>query len=429
MTILIKNGRVIDPSVNLDKVMDILIEDNKIKDLDENINIVADKEIDAKGKWVTPGLIDIHVHLREPGYEYKETIATGTRSACKGGFTTICCMPNTNPVIDSEIMVEYIKLKVQREGYVNVLPIGAITKGQQGEELANIGQMVNAGVCAISEDGKTVKNAGLLKKAMKYASMFNIPMMSHCEDVNLVGGGAMNSGVTSELLGIKGISQDSEEVIVARDIILAKSTGIHLHLCHISTKGSVQLLKEAKLRGEKVTAEVCPHHFTLTDKAVEGYDTNTKMNPPLRSSEDVECLKKALADGIIEVIATDHAPHHFDDKNCEYEKASFGIVGLETSVALSITELVNKGYLTPIQLIEKMSTNPAKILGIDKGTLQKGKIADITIIDPEVEYTIDASKFESKSKNTPFNNYKVKGKAMYTILNGEIIMENFELIK
>lgn len=428
MRLLIKNGRVIDPSTNTDNVQDILVENDKISKIGKELEEKADKVINAQGKWVVPGLIDLHVHFREPGFEHKETIKTGSRSAAKGGFTTVCCMPNTKPVIDSEIMVEYINLKADREACINVLPIGAITKGQQGEELANIGQMAKVGACAISEDGKSVVNSGLLKKAMKYASMFNIPMMSHCEDMNLVGGGSMNAGETAELLGMKGISNDSEAVIVGRDIILAKSTGVHLHLCHMSTKESVQLIREAKARGEKVTAETAPHYFTLTDKAVEGYNANTKMNPPLRSEEDKKAIIEALMDNTIEVIATDHAPHHIDDKNCEYDKAAFGIVGLETSVALGITYLVNKGYLTPMQLIEKMSTNPAKVLGIDKGTLQEGKIADITIIDPEADYKINASEFESKGRNTPFEGFEVRGKALYTIVSGKIIMEDGGLI-
>jgi len=424
MKILIKNGRIIDPSINADEIQDLLIEEDKISKVAKGLTQEADKIIDAQGKWVVPGLIDLHVHFREPGFEHKETIKTGSRSAAKGGFTTVCCMPNTKPVIDSEIMVEYINLKAQREACVNVLPIGAITKGQQGEELANIGQMAKVGACAISEDGKSVVNSGLLKKAMKYASMFNIPVMSHCEDMNLVGGGSMNAGETAELLGMKGISNDSEAVIVGRDILLARSTGVHLHLCHMSTRESVQLIREAKARGEKVTAETAPHYFTLTDKAVEGYNANTKMNPPLRSEADKQAIIEALMDNTIEVIATDHAPHHVDDKNCEYDKAAFGIVGLETSVALGITSLVEKGYLTPMQLIEKMSTNPARVLGIDKGTLQEGKIADITIIDPNVQYKINASEFESKGKNTPFDGFEVKGKAVYTIVAGKIIMEN-----
>jgi len=405
-----------------------LVENGIIAAVEENISASADQIIDAKGYWVAPGLIDVHVHLREPGYEYKETIKTGSRAAAKGGFTTICCMPNTNPVVDNEILVEYIKMKAEREAIVNVLPIGSITKGQKGEELANIGKMAEAGICAISEDGKTVMNAGLLKKAMKYASMFNLPVLSHCEDITLVGGGVMNAGEMSERLGMKGIGADAEEVIVARDIILARNTGVKLHICHISTAGSVQLVREAKLRGEYVSAEVCPHHFSLTDEAVEGYDANTKMNPPLRSAKDVKSLKEGLKDHTIDIIATDHAPHHIDKKNCEYDRAAFGIVGLETALPLSITHLVEENILTPLELIEKMSTNPAKLLGIDKGSLQVGKTADITIIDPDETYEIDVNSFASKSKNSPFHGYRVKGKVKYTIVGGKMVFNNGELI-
>ena len=428
MKILIKNGRLINPATNIDEVMDVLVNDNIVEKIEKNINDDADKIIDADKCWVTPGFIDVHVHLRDPGYEYKETIATGTRSAAKGGFTTICCMPNTSPVTDSEIMVEYIKMKAARDGVVNVLPIGAITKGQSGEELANIGQMANAGACAISEDGKSVLSSGLLKTAMKYAKMFNIPVLSHCEDMSLVGGGSMNAGAASQLLGLKGISNDSEEVIVARDIILARSTNSKLHICHVSTKGSIQLLREAHARGESVTAEICPHHFTLTDEAVMDYDGNTKMNPPLRSAEDVLALKEALKDGTVSIIATDHAPHSLDEKNCEYEKAAFGIVGLETALPLGIKVLIGEGWLTPSQLIEKMTINPAKMLGIDKGSIEVGKVADITIIDPEAEYKVDVSKFASKSKNSPFDRYEVKGTVEYTIVGGKVVVEKGELV-
>lgn len=428
MKILIKNGRLINPATGIDEVMDVLVNDSIVEKIEKNINDNADKIIDADKCWVTPGFIDVHVHLRDPGYEYKETIATGTRAAAKGGFTTICCMPNTSPVTDSEIMVEYIKMKAARDGVVNVLPIGSITKGQSGEELANIGQMANAGACAISEDGKSVLSSGLLKTAMKYAKMFNIPVLSHCEDMSLVGGGSMNAGAASQLLGLKGISNDSEEVIVARDIILARSTNSKLHICHVSTKGSIQLLREAHARGESVTAEICPHHFTLTDEAVMDYDGNTKMNPPLRSAEDVLALKEALKDGTVGIIATDHAPHSLDEKNCEYEKAAFGIVGLETALPLGIKVLVGEGWLTPSQLIEKMTINPAKMLGIDKGSIEVGKVADITIIDPEAEYKVDVSKFASKSKNSPFDGYEVKGKIEYTIVGGKVVVEKGELV-
>ncbi len=422
MTTLIKNGRVLDPANGIDAVMDIHIVDGKINEVSKQIDCDAQTVIDATGCWVTPGLIDMHVHLREPGFEHKETIATGTRSAAMGGFTTICCMPNTQPVTDSEIVVEYIKLKAARDGVVHVLPIGSITKGQKGEELSNIGKMVEVGICAISEDGKTVENSALMKIALQYAGMFKIPVLAHCEDIKLAGAGQMNAGDMASLLGMRGISNDSEEVIVGRDILLANSVKAKLHLCHLSTKGSVQLLREAKQRGETVTAEVTPHHFTLTEESLAGYDANYKMSPPLRSQKDVDALKHALQDGTIEVIATDHAPHHHDEKNCEFEKAANGIVGLETSVALSITELVHTGFLTPLQLIEKMAYNPAKILGIEKGTLGVGKAADITIINPDETYKICVDDFVSKAKNSPFDGFTVSGKVLYTIVDGSVVV-------
>ena len=319
MELLIKNGRILDPSTNLDFIGDIYIKNGIIEEIGQDLQYSAEKLIDAKGLWVTPGLIDVHVHLREPGQEYKEDIESGSRSAAKGGFTTICCMPNTKPVVDNEVVVEYINMKAKKAGLVNVLPIGAITKGQEGEILANIGKMAEAGICAISEDGKSVLDANLLRKAMQYASMFDLPILSHCEEPSLATG-FMNAGEMSALLGMKEIYPESEEIIVARDIILANNAKAKLHLCHLSTKGSIQLLKEAKLRGEIVTAEVTPHHFTLTEEAVEGYDTNTKVNPPLRTRIDVEAIKCGLRDGIVDIIATDHAPHHIDEKNCEYEE-------------------------------------------------------------------------------------------------------------
>ncbi|MCI9355694.1 MAG: dihydroorotase [Firmicutes bacterium] len=429
MRLLIQNGQVIDPASQTNEVMDILIEDGIISKIEKNIIGKADKIINAEGNWVTPGFIDVHVHLREPGYEYKETIATGTRSAAKGGYTTICPMPNTNPVCDSDIMIEYIKLKAEREGVIHVLPIGAITKGQKGEELSNIGKMAKAGACAISEDGKSVLSSGLLKTAMKYAKMFDIPVLSHCEDISLVAGGSMNAGASAQLLGLKGISNDSEEVIVARDIILAKSTNSKLHICHMSTKGSIDLLRQAKSSGQIVTAEATPHHFTLSDDFITDYDGNTKMNPPLRSKEDVLAIRQALKDNVIEIIATDHAPHSVDEKNCEYEKVAFGIVGLETALPLGITVLVEEGWLTPMELITKMTYNPAKMLNIDKGTLTIGKAADIAIIDPNRTYKIDPSTFASKSKNTPFGGFQVKGKVIYTIVDGNIVVENGELVE
>ncbi len=427
MNILIKNGRVIDPVNNIDKICDVLVNGEKIVRVEENISESAEKIIDADGLWVVPGLIDLHVHLRDPGFEKKETIRTGSRSAAMGGFTTICCMPNTKPVIDNEIIVEYVNMKANRDSVVNILPIGSITKGQKGEELADIGKMADVGICAVSEDGRSVENAYLMKTALKYASMFNLPVFSHCEDLNLVAKGQINAGDKASVLGLRGISNDSEEVIVSRDIILADSVNARLHLCHMSTKGCVELIRQAKERGIYVTAEVTPHHFTLTEDDICDYDSNYKMNPPLRTKEDVKALKQALKDNIIEVISTDHAPHHTDDKNCEFEKAANGIIGLETSVCLAISELVETEVLTPCQLIEKMSCNPAKILNLDKGTLSLGSTADITIIDPKQEYIINTEKFLSKARNTPFNGRKVKGKVLYTIIGGNVIVENGNL--
>lgn len=434
MRILIKNGRILDPATNTDQIGSIRIEDDKIveiileeepkyQELDQ-IMLAADMIIDATNLWVMPGLIDMHVHLREPGYEHKETIKTGAMSAAKGGFTTICPMPNTNPVIDNEFMVEYLKAKANRESIVNILPIGAITKGQLGEEMANIGNMAAAGIVALSEDGKSVMNASLYKKAMTYATNYNLPILAHCEEKSLAGKGVMNAGLKALELGLAGISNDVEDIITIRDIILAEKTGAKLHLCHISTKGAVDFLEEGKQRGVKVTAEVCPHHFTLTEDDIPGYDTNYKMNPPLRQSEDVARICEALTNDIIEVIATDHAPHHEFEKNSTMVDAPFGIVGLETAVSLTLTELVHKNIITPMQMAAKMSYNPAKILGVDKGTLQKGSIADITIIDPNYDGTIDKETFVSKSKNTPFHGKIVKGCVNYTIVGGKVVYEN-----
>ena len=426
-SILIKNGRVIDPLNFINEKKNILIIDGKIAEVATNLTAEVDEVIDAEGCWVTPGLIDLHVHLRDPGFEKKETIATGTRSAARGGFTTICAMPNTKPVIDNEILVEYVKMKAEREGVVNVLPIGSITKGQEGNELSDIGKMAQSGICALSEDGKSVENAGLMRTALKYSSMFNLPVFSHCEDLNLVGKGQINAGNTAALLGLRGISNESEEVIVSRDMILAKAANAQLHLCHISTKGSVDLIEDAKRRGVNVTAEVTPHHFTLSDEDIIDYDSNFKMNPPLRTKKDVEALKNALQRGIIDVIATDHAPHHQDEKNCEFEKAANGIIGLETALPLALTELVYGGYLSETELVEKMSVNPAKILGIDKGNLAIGRPADIAVIDPTAEYEIDVNEMVSKAKNTPFHGRKVKGKVLYTLVGGKIVLDNGKL--
>lgn len=424
MTILIKNGRLINPSENLDKVMDIFVEDGIIKEKAESIEKQADTVIDAAGCYVMPGLIDLHVHFRDPGLTYKEDIETGSKAAAKGGFTTVCCMPNTKPVVDNVETVKYIIKKGEKTGLTNVLPVGAVTKNMAGVEITDVEELKKAGICAISEDGKSVMNSGVYRKAMKNAAKANVPVLAHCEDINLVEGGVINLGDKSSELGVKGISNAVEDVIAMRDIMLAKETGATLHLCHCSTKDSVEMVKRAKEEGIKVTAEVCPHHFSMCSDDITSNDGNFKMNPPLRAREDMEALIKGLQDDIMDVISTDHAPHSVEEKAKDLEHAPFGIVGLETSVALTVTNLVKKGYLTPMQMAAKMSYNPAKVLGIPKGTLDEGKIADITIIDPDKEYTIDVNNFESKGKNTPFDGYKVSGEVEYTILNGKIVYSN-----
>ncbi len=423
MKILIKNGLLLNPKTQTEQVTDLLIVDDKVVQIG-TVTEAADQVIDATGKWVMPGLIDLHVHFRAPGFEHKETIETGCQAAAKGGFTTVCCMPNTSPVIDNECVVEYIHTMANRANGVNVLPVGAITKGQQGETLADIGKMAEHGICGISEDGKTVMDASMMKKAMSYVKPFDLPIFSHTEDHTLAGG-AMNGGNNAQLFGIKGIGREAEEVIVARDIILAKATGCKLHLSHISTKGSIELIEMAKkVWGmTNLTAETAPHYFTLDDSILGDYDTNKKMNPPLRTREDVEAMKHALKEGIIDVIATDHAPHHYDEKNVEFEKAPFGIVGLETSFALSYTHLVKTGILTPLELVARMSTKPAAILGSTKGTIEVGAVADITIAEIDTQYTIDKQTFVSKGKNTPFDGMSVYGDIAYTLVNGKVIYQ------
>lgn len=423
MKLIIQNGRILDPSAGIDAVGELWIDGDRITEPGAYPVQEADRIIDAAGKWVAPGLIDLHVHFRDPGFEYKETIETGSRAAVKGGFTSVCPMPNTKPVTDSGEMVDYVRAKAAAANLLHVLPVGAVTKGQQGQELADIEEMVQEGAAAISEDGKSVMNSDLYRDAMRIAAQLNIPVFAHCEDINLVHGGCINAGPKAESLGLPGISNSVEDVITARDIFLAKETGAQLHLCHCSTKDSVELVKMGKKMGVRLTAEVCPHHFSMSDDEILSADSNYKMNPPLRSREDVEALKEALRDGTMEVIATDHAPHHEDEKARPITQAPFGITGLETAIPLTITNLVKTGWISPLSMIEKMSTNPAKVLGLDKGSLGVGKCADVVLIDPDCEYVIDKNSFVSKGKNTPFHGAKVNGRAVMTIVDGRIVYE------
>lgn len=424
MSILIKNGYVLDPATNTEGVMDLLIEEGVITQVSNEIYLGADEVIDGTGLYVMPGFIDLHVHLREPGFEYKETIRTGSQSAAKGGFTTICPMPNTNPSIDNKYMVEYLLLKAKEEAIVNIAPIGAVTKGQLGIELSDIKGMAEIGAVGISEDGKSVMNTLIYKKGMIEAKNNNLVVFAHCEDKDLVQDGVLNEGPKALELGMPGISNSVEDVIVARDILLAKDTGVKLHLCHCSTKDSVTMVHMAKNQGLPVTAEVCPHHFTLSDEDIIGDDSNYKMNPPLRSKEDILALKEGLKNNIMDVIATDHAPHSEEEKKKSIRNAPFGIVGLETAFALTMTELVHTGYLTPMQMVEKLSKNPAAILNIEKGSLKPGYAADIVIADPNEEYVIDVKEFASKGKNTPFSGKTVKGRIKYTLVNGKVVYKD-----
>jgi dihydroorotase len=420
MNILIKNGHIIDPANKIDDKLDLLVSEGKIAKIGNSGSISSNGAdvIDAAGKLVVPGLIDLHVHLREPGYEYKETIASGTAAAKAGGFTAVCCMPNTNPVNDSRSVTEFILSQAAKEAASRVLPIGAITKGSKGEELSEIGELREAGCVGISDDGKPVMSSGVMRRAMEYATIFDFPVVSHCEDAALAAKGVMNEGFVSTELGLRGIPNAAEDVIVARDIALAELTGCRLHICHVSTRGAVRMIADAKKRGVRVTAETCPHYFSLTDEAVRGYDTLAKMNPPLRTAEDVAALKESLRDGAIDVIATDHAPHAADEKAVEFDAAPFGIVGLETALGLSL-KLVQEGVLTMADLVMRMSAAPGGVIGRG-GTLSLGAPADITIIDPELEWTVKAAEFRSKSRNTPFDGWKMKGKAVRTIVGGKV---------
>ena len=430
MKLLIKGGHVVDPKNNIDGVCDIYIDKGVICDVGTDVELDDLEEIeiiDATGKYVTPGLVDMHVHLRDPGLTYKEDIESGTKSAAMGGVTSVACMPNTKPVCDNVAVIEYIKSKAKQVGVVNVYPIGAISKCLKGEELAEIGEFKFAGFVGISDDGRPVESAGLMRRALEYAEMFDVTVISHCEEMS-VAEGSMNEGAVATELGLRGISNAAEEIMANRDIILAENTGTAVHIAHVSTKGTVEAIRRAKERGVKVTCETCPHYFSLTEEAVRGYNTNAKMNPPLRTAEDVEAIKAGLADGTIDAIVTDHAPHHIDEKNCEFDDALNGIVGLETSLGVSVKYLVKTGVLTMSQLIEKMALNPANILGLNKGSLSVNSAADLIIFDPDAEYTVDAASFQSKSKNTPYDGYVLCAKPEYTIVGGKIIVNQGELV-
>jgi len=421
MSLLIRNGRVIDPAGSVDAVQDVLINGDRLERVGANLAVPADTTIlDASGKIVCPGFIDLHVHLREPGQEYKETVATGTRAAAAGGFTAVCAMANTHPVNDNRAVTDYIRAKADTEGVVRVYPIGAVTRELGGAELSEMAELAEAGCVAFSDDGKCVMNAALYRHAMEYTLPFGTPLISHAEDHHLSKGAAMNEGVVSTELGVPGAPAAAEDIMVARDILLAELTGAHVHIAHLSTAGAVRLVRDAKARGVKVTAEVTPHHLLLTEEAVRTFDANTKMSPPLRSKRDTEALLEGLIDGTIDCIATDHAPHAVSEKEGEYDRAAFGIVGLETAVGLLMDRLVRPGTLPLATLVARLSRDPARLLNLPGGSLAAGAPADLTLLDPEAQWTVDPSKFVSRSRNTPFGGWTVTGRPWKTIVGGRV---------
>jgi dihydroorotase len=424
MRIVVYGGTVIDPANHIEAALDLLIEDGVIRGIEKPGSLVGsgDVGIDARGLIVAPGLIDMHVHLREPGYEYKETVLTGTQSAVAGGFTTVACMANTNPVNDNGAVTRYIIERARAANLARVLPVGALSKGLRGEELADIGEMVTEGVVAISDDGRPVMDANLMRRALEYCSQFNVPVSVHEEDLHLAAGGVMNEGPTALRLGLKGVPNAAEEVMVARDIALARLTGGRLHIAHVSTRGAVECVRRAKAEGLVVTAEVTPHHFTLTEEAVEGYNTNAKMAPPLRLAVDVEAMKAGLRDGTIDAIATDHAPHHRDEKEVEFDQAAHGVVGLETALPLTL-RLVNAGVLSLAEALRKLTVNPARILGLPYGTLSSGAPADIVLFDPHQPWRVETEKLCSKSKNTPFDGWDLTGRVILTMVGGRVVYD------
>jgi dihydroorotase len=422
--ILIRGGRVLDPSRDTDEVADLYLADGKVQSVGRGLGRPDDALVlDAAGKVVAPGLIDVHVHLREPGQEDVETVATGAMAAAAGGFSAVCAMPNTDPVTDNQAAVGFIVSQAQRAEKARVYPIGAISLGQKGRQLAEFGELVGAGAVAVSDDGKPVVSSHLMRTALEYARTFGIPVADHCEEPTLSAGGVMHEGLVSTRLGLKGIPAAAEEIMVARDILLAELTGGHVHLCHMSTRGSVELIRRAKDRGIRVTAEACPHHFTLTHEACEGYNTNAKMNPPLREPEDREAIRQGLRDGTIDVICTDHAPHHYDAKEREFDDAPNGIIGLETALGLAVTELVESGLLSLAELVLRMSVLPARIFGLAGGSLAPGAAADVVLLDPAAGWVVRPEQFFSKSRNTPFAGRELRGRADTTIVRGRVVFQ------
>ena len=415
---IIRNGNVV--LKNSVEKKDILVENGKIVKIADNIPANGSQEIDASGKHIFPGLIDMHVHLREPGFEKKEDIESGSKAAVKGGFTQVCCMPNTNPFTDNKVVVTYIKARAKEVNLCKVHPVGAITKGLKGEEMAPIAGMKKAGAVAISDDGVTVKNSRLMRLAMEYAKDFNITCLCHCEDKDLVDGGSVHEGLSATIAGIRGIPRAAEDVIIARELALAEELDVPVHICHVSTYSGVRLIRNAKKAGIKVTAETCPHYFAATDEIIRGYDTNTKVNPPIREEVDKQAILEGLQDGTLDCIVTDHAPHHFDDKNVEYALAAFGISGIETSFGFAITNLYKTGLLSLPEIADRMSGAPARILGLDGGEIKEGGVADIMIADLDEKWVIEPEKFVSKGKNNPFGGYQLYGAVKCTIVDGEI---------
>jgi dihydroorotase len=427
MSLLIKNVKIVNHDKIQEELNDIYIEDGKIIEISHKILRKADELIEGDGAYILPGLIDPHCHLRDPGFEYKEDIVSGTKAAAMGGFTSIACMANTEPVADNQAVIRYIVNKGKDEGYVNVYPIGALSKGLNGLEMAEIGDLKEAGAIAISDDGKPVNSAALMLKALQYSSYFDMPIISHCEDLSLSADGLMNEGLVSTVLGLTGIPSASEEVMVSRDLILAEYTKAKLHIAHISTKLSVDLIRTAKKRGVNVTCETCPHYFTLTEEACQDFNSFAKVNPPLRSEEDRLAIIEGIADGTIDMISTDHAPHHMDEKNVEFKLALNGMIGFETALSLSFTNLVRSKSIGLNDLVRIMSTNPAKLLSLKKGIIKEEMDADMIIIDIDNEFIIDKSKFQSKSRNTPFDGFKLFGKSKYTIVSGKVVVSKGEI--